>query len=148
MTELQHLSESGMSIGAHTQTHPMLSRLPEELAWREISSNKEDLEKSLGKPVWALAYPFGAADSVTSREEEMAERAGFTCAFLNCGGRGNERNSLFALPRVHITSDMRLSEFEAHISGLYQSLRSRFFTKPTPIERALATETGINVRRA
>jgi hypothetical protein len=31
----------------------------------------------------------------------------------------------FALPRVHVTAEMRLAEFEAHISGFYLLLRKR-----------------------
>jgi hypothetical protein len=31
----------------------------------------------------------------------------------------------FALPRVHVTADMSLSEFEAHVTGFYRSLRRR-----------------------
>jgi hypothetical protein len=31
----------------------------------------------------------------------------------------------FALPRVHVTADMSLFEFEGHISGFYRSLRKR-----------------------
>jgi hypothetical protein len=32
----------------------------------------------------------------------------------------------FALPRVHVSSEMNIAEFEAHVSGLYRSLRQRF----------------------
>jgi hypothetical protein len=31
----------------------------------------------------------------------------------------------FAVPRVHVTADMSLFEFEAHISGFYRSLRKK-----------------------
>jgi hypothetical protein len=64
--------------------------------------------------------------SVTERELEMAERAGFTCAFLNIGGGFGAAMPRFALPRVHVTGAMNLGEFEAHVSGFYRSLRQRF----------------------
>jgi len=31
----------------------------------------------------------------------------------------------FAIPRVHVTADMSLPWFEAHVSGFYRSLRKR-----------------------
>src|SRR5258708_28615887 len=107
-------------------SHPVLSLLSPEVAWNEISQSRCQLEEVLGIPVWALAYPFGDATCVTPREREMAEQAGFKCAFLNGGGGFGAEMSRFALPRVHVTSEMNLAEFEAHISGFYRELRQRF----------------------
>jgi peptidoglycan/xylan/chitin deacetylase (PgdA/CDA1 family) len=125
-TELRALIAAGMGVGAHTMTHPVLSQLSPEDAWNEISESRCKLEKVIGKPVWALAYPFGDAASVTEREQEMAERAGFSCAFLNVGGGFDTPTPRFALPRVHVSGAMSLGEFEAHVSGYYRSLRQRF----------------------
>jgi hypothetical protein len=57
---------------------------------------------------------------------QMAERAGFECAFMNVGGGFGAQLPKFALPRVHVTADMKLSEFEAHVSGFHRDFRSRF----------------------
>jgi peptidoglycan/xylan/chitin deacetylase (PgdA/CDA1 family) len=124
--ELRRLAAAGMCVGAHTLSHPMLSRVSTELAWNEISGGRHSLERALGRPVWALAYPFGDAVSITPREPEMAERAGYTCAFTNFGGGFGAYTPRFALPRVHVTLGMSLAEFEAHLSGFYRSLRRRF----------------------
>jgi peptidoglycan/xylan/chitin deacetylase (PgdA/CDA1 family) len=124
--EVRSLVAAGMGVGAHTLTHPLLSQLPVEAAWTEIAESRARLEQVIGRPVWALAYPFGDAASATEREREMAERAGFRCAFLNVGGGFGAPMPLFALPRVHITGEMMLGEFEAHVSGFYRSLRQRF----------------------
>jgi len=122
-TELKLLSAANMSIGAHSVSHPMLSKMTQECAWEEIASSRSELEHFLGTEVWALAYPFGDTASVSKRELEMAERAGCKCAFLNIGGGFGPATSRFALPRVHVTSEMSLAEFEAHVSGFYRSLR-------------------------
>ncbi len=129
LAELRQLATSGMSIGAHTLSHPMLSQAPEELAWSEIHESRCNLEQALDRPIWALAYPFGDAGSVTDREQGMAKRAGYKCAFLNFGGGLGAGNPPFALPRVHVTADMDLSEFEAHVSGVHRMLRQHFFRK-------------------
>jgi peptidoglycan/xylan/chitin deacetylase (PgdA/CDA1 family) len=136
--ELQQLAEAGMCIGAHTLSHPMLSQLSPELAWSEILESKHNLEQALGRKISALAYPFGDSSSVTTREVQMAERAGFQCAFLNAGGGFRTQPPKFALPRVHITADMTLAEFDAHISGLHRSLQELF--RP----RTLGSAVGSN----
>jgi peptidoglycan/xylan/chitin deacetylase (PgdA/CDA1 family) len=124
--ELRALVAAGMSVGAHTLSHPVLSQLSPEDAWEEISASRCRLQETVDKPVWALAYPFGDASCVTEREREMAQRAGFTCAFLNVGGGFGAEMPRFALPRVHVTGEMNLGEFEAHVSGFYRVLRGRF----------------------
>jgi peptidoglycan/xylan/chitin deacetylase (PgdA/CDA1 family) len=123
---LRQLSAAGMTIGAHTLSHPILSLVSEEMAWREISESRDLLETTLGKNVWAFGYPFGNAATVALRDTRLAERAGFRCAFMNVAGGFGAKVRRFALPRIHVTADMSVSEFEAHISGFYRSLRSRF----------------------
>jgi len=127
---LRQLAAAGMTIGAHSLSHPILARASDDLAWREIFESRGVLEKALGKPVWAFGYPFGNAATVTARDLRLTEQAGFRCAFMNTGGGFGAKIvgakiSRFALPRVHVTAEMSLAEFEAHISGFYRSLRKR-----------------------
>ncbi|HSZ60232.1 MAG TPA: polysaccharide deacetylase family protein [Terriglobales bacterium] len=126
---LQQLVAAGMSVGAHSLSHPILARASDDLAWQEISESKADLERALRRPVWAFGYPFGNAATVSRRDLKFAERAGFRCAFMNTGGGFGATNYRFAIPRVHVTADMGLPEFEANISGFYRSMRSRFSKK-------------------
>jgi peptidoglycan/xylan/chitin deacetylase (PgdA/CDA1 family) len=123
--ELHRLADSGMCIGAHSLSHPVLSMSGEALAWKEISESRSGLEQALTRKVWALAYPFGDPTSITAREFAMAARAGFDCAFANVGGGFGAAMPSFALPRVHVTADMNLGEFEAHVSGFYRRLRKQ-----------------------
>jgi peptidoglycan/xylan/chitin deacetylase (PgdA/CDA1 family) len=123
--ELRQLTAAGMTVGAHTLSHPILARAPEDLAWREISESRSVLEKALGRPIWAFGYPFGNAATVTARDYRLAEQAGFRFGFMNFGGRVDAKTNRFALPRFHVAADMGLAEFEAHLSGFYDSLRKR-----------------------
>jgi len=122
-TEFNQLSAAGMTIGAHTLTHPMLSQAPSEQAYMEIAKSRARLQEVLKKPVWAFAYPFGDPQSVTSQVLTMPKQAGFAAAFLNCGGGLGTALPHFAVPRLHVTSSMSLSEFEAHVSGFYAWLQ-------------------------
>lgn len=128
---LQQLAEAGMTLGAHSLSHPVLSQLSSEAAWKEIAESRDALEQILRSKVWALAYPFGDTRSVSQREVKMAQQAGFSCAFLNVGGGFGAETARFAFPRVHVTREMSLAEFEAHVSGFHGLLRRRFFGEPS-----------------
>jgi peptidoglycan/xylan/chitin deacetylase (PgdA/CDA1 family) len=123
--ELKQLAGAGMTIGAHSLSHPALSEQSPELARAEISGCREALEQFLGRPVWALAYPFGDPASVGAREYRMAEEAGYDCAFVNVGGHLDAISARYALPRIHITAEMSHSVYEAYVSGFHDALRDR-----------------------
>ncbi|MBI3475471.1 MAG: polysaccharide deacetylase family protein [Acidobacteria bacterium] len=125
--ELKQLAAQGMTIGAHTLSHPLLSQMPAEFAEQEIRECKTRLESYLQQDVWALAYPFGHEGSAGAREMTMAETSGYDCAFLNCGGGVVQKASArFGLPRAHVSSQMSRSEVEAHLSGFHHSLQRGF----------------------
>jgi peptidoglycan/xylan/chitin deacetylase (PgdA/CDA1 family) len=121
--ELRELASAGMTIGAHTLTHPVLSQSPHEMAYAEISQSRVRLESALEGRVWAFAYPFGDPQSVTPEVLAMAQKAGYTAGFLNYGGGLGTDLPSYALPRVHVTAGMSLGEFDAHVSGFYARLQ-------------------------
>lgn len=124
-SELRQLRDAGMTIGAHTLTHPMLSQMSPEMAKGEMLASRTALESFLETPVWALAYPFGDPHSVSPQIFGLARESGFEAAFVNYGGGLGSDLSLYALPRIHVTAEMKLSEFEAHVSGFYSRLQRR-----------------------
>jgi peptidoglycan/xylan/chitin deacetylase (PgdA/CDA1 family) len=121
--ELRQVAAAGMTIGAHTMSHPMLSEAPLELARSEIAECRAKLEAAVQQRIWAFAYPFGDAQSVTARVLAIPKEAGYAAAFLNFGGGLGADLPPYALPRIHVTSEMSLSEFEAHVSGFDARLR-------------------------
>ena len=78
---------AGMQIGAHTVSHPILARLDEAEARREIVRSKDDLESITGRPVSLFAYPNGRPGrDYTARDVELARGAGFGCAVSTSPG--------------------------------------------------------------
>jgi peptidoglycan/xylan/chitin deacetylase (PgdA/CDA1 family) len=122
-SELRRLAESGVTIGAHTISHPILSLCSEDEAQREILQSKIGLEKTLGRPVWAFAYPFGNPATMGEREVRLARDAGFACGFLNVEHWDGLQSGFLALPRTHVTMNTTLPEFAAHLSGLHSRLQ-------------------------
>jgi peptidoglycan/xylan/chitin deacetylase (PgdA/CDA1 family) len=129
-TELRQLESCGMTIGAHSMSHPLLSHAPPELARAEIRQSRACLEAVLGKRVWAFAYPFGDPESITPEISAMTKEAGYALAFLNYGGGLGEDLPLYEIPRIHVTASMGLAELEAHVAGFHSSLQRRAGRSP------------------
>jgi len=57
--QVRELRRYGMSIGAHTRTHPILTTLDLAAAREEIAGGRRDLEEIIGERVKLFAYPNG-----------------------------------------------------------------------------------------
>ncbi len=60
--QVREWHRAGMAIGAHTLTHPDLTRIDGDRAEEEMVRSKQTLEDALGAPVTTFAYPFGRFD--------------------------------------------------------------------------------------
>lgn len=102
MTEAQvrNLRQLGMDVGAHTITHPILSRLQPAVARHEIADGKVQLEAILGEPVLLFAYPNGVPkQDYASEHVQMARQCGFRAAVSTAWGAASARTDRFQLPR-------------------------------------------------
>ncbi len=81
--ELERLAASPLiEIGAHTMTHPTLALAPVEEQQREIAGCRAALERVLGTPVAAFAYPYGnLLEDYTSETVSRVRDARFDLAF-------------------------------------------------------------------
>lgn len=84
LTEKQTLElyESGMGVGAHTHTHPILMKENAQVALDEIKQSKEILEGIIHRPIEYFAYPngkFGIDFDIS--HIQMVEDLGFLAAF-------------------------------------------------------------------
>ncbi len=94
------LHDAGMGIGAHTRTHPILSRLSDQAARDEINQGRADLEAIIGREVKLFAYPNGKPGIDYSAEHvRMIEQAGFQGAVSTAWGAASVRSDRFQLPR-------------------------------------------------
>ncbi|MCF6353716.1 MAG: polysaccharide deacetylase family protein [Candidatus Polarisedimenticolaceae bacterium] len=113
--QVRELHKAGMDIGAHTVTHPILSKLSAAEAYREITESKEQLEALTGEKVTLFAYPNGIpGDDYSSEHVQMVKRAGFTAGVSTSHGVANRFSDLFQLPR-YTPWDRTPSRFMARI---------------------------------
>ena len=71
--EIKKISED-FEIGAHSMTHPILTRLDEKNAYKEIYESKKFLESITKNEVKCFSYPRGAYNE---RIKELVKKAGF-----------------------------------------------------------------------
>ena len=96
--EIEAVAEAGITIGAHTVTHPHLTNLAADDLARELCGCRAELEDRIGRPVDTFAYPYGYLN-----EHVRAAAAG--CFHLACGTRLNfveASSDPFELPRIDV----------------------------------------------
>ena len=97
---LRALHATGIDVGAHTVTHPILARLASDAAWHEIRKSKQDLEALLGKSVDLFAYPNGRPDEdYTAEHVSMIRETGFSAAVTTAPGAAQRASDVYQLPR-------------------------------------------------
>jgi peptidoglycan/xylan/chitin deacetylase (PgdA/CDA1 family) len=114
--ELGELAAAGFEIGAHTVSHPDLSRLGFDECLKEMRESRDELERTLGVEVRTFAYPschYGPAAA------EAAHSAGFTAA-VTCQGLGSWKR--YELRRSLVSGKDGTASFLVKLTGLYEPL--------------------------
>ena len=111
--QVQSLHRTGMEIGGHTVTHPILARLDDAAAADEIGSGRAELASWIGSAPQAFAYPNGVpGQDFSDRDVGLVHAAGFAGAFTTARGTAGVGADRFRLPRF-TPWDQRMSRFAA-----------------------------------
>jgi peptidoglycan/xylan/chitin deacetylase (PgdA/CDA1 family) len=109
-----------VTIGAHTVSHPMLAKLPENSVRSEIDLSRSVIEAALDKRSEHLAFPVGDRTSAGPREFAIAAELGFKTAVTTHPGVlfPGHRDRLTALPRISLNGEyQRLRYVRVLLSG-------------------------------
>ena len=102
LDELRALAaQPGISVGAHTMTHPSLARLAVGEQSREMTGSAGWLEQAIGAPVRSMAYPFGTPNDV-SADTVRAASAVFAYAMATDAGAAWRWSRRWRLPRATV----------------------------------------------
>ena len=80
-SDLEDLSSSGMSIGAHSHSHEQFSRLSQSELEYELRQSKTMLEERIGIEIDSLSYPVGSSQSFSQDMFSVIEHCGYSIAF-------------------------------------------------------------------
>ncbi len=106
--ELREMHEAGFEIGAHSLTHPDLTKLPEDRAWHEVAGAKNALEAVLLRPITSFSYPFGATND---RVRAIVSKAGYAVACGLDSGQGSFGADMLNIRRIAMTSSTNTISF-------------------------------------
>jgi peptidoglycan/xylan/chitin deacetylase (PgdA/CDA1 family) len=99
--EVQEMRKDGITIGSHSHTHPILSRMPIQKAKDEILNSKKVVEKNVNIEVKHFSFPNGREEDFSEELRDYCREIGFesTCSVIYGANDASEGN-VFALKRI------------------------------------------------
>ncbi len=112
--QLRRLQSQGIEVASHSASHAPLSVLASVDIVREGARSRAILERELGRPVKAFAYPYGIHDQAV---QHLIGACGYIFG-LSCESRlSGFFDPLLALPRIEVTGSDTLQDFVRKIGG-------------------------------
>ncbi len=117
--QVRVMQRGGVFFGAHTMTHPSVSRLAPSMLDEELRMSKQILQDGLGSAVGDFAYPFGKTSDCGTTSGDFLLRCGYRSAVTTTAGTNMVDANLMALRRLQIGDDPSLPAFALSISRLF-----------------------------
>lgn len=117
---VRKMGKNNITFGAHTVSHPILTRVTLTDARREITDSRERIEKETGKRVTLFAYPNGKKEDMDFRIDRFLKEQGFSHAVTTI--HGTNKCESFRLKRIGIGSDDDLRFFRIKLSSIGEIL--------------------------
>lgn len=117
---VRELARGGLvSIGAHTQTHPVLASIPREEQRLEIERSRDALAACLGAPPRTFAYPFGGRTDFTPSTAALVRAAGFDAAVTTAAEPAWPDGDRYRVPRF-LVRDWDRGTFERRLERFFR----------------------------
>jgi peptidoglycan/xylan/chitin deacetylase (PgdA/CDA1 family) len=100
--QIKLMRSSGFRFGAHTCSHPNLKHISLEMAEREISESKREIETRTDETVLGFAYPYGMDQDIYKQLEPILRKEGFRYACTAAPGINTGTANRFLLSRISL----------------------------------------------
>jgi peptidoglycan/xylan/chitin deacetylase (PgdA/CDA1 family) len=116
--EVREMAAAGIDFGAHTRTHPILSKLDgeRELTF-EIEGSKRQIEYQIGRAVDHFCYPNGTREDVSREVVNAVQTAGFRTAVTTESGVNHAAEDPLRLLRIGVETGFEVDYFERCAAG-------------------------------
>lgn len=115
---VRRMQAEGVEIGAHTRSHPILSRLPDGSALEdEIGGSARRIEAMTGRAPRHFCYPNGRAEDINPETVEIVKRSGFRTAVTTEPGLADRRSDPLRLRRIGAGPETPLGYFRRAVAG-------------------------------
>ncbi len=118
-----------VTIGAHTVTHPILTKIPTAKVTSELKMSRAVIEGAIGVAPSHFAYPFGQRFAAGQREFRIARDLGFKTALTTRPGVifPDHVNQPWSLPRISLNGEyQQLRYLRVLVSGAATALWNGF----------------------
>lgn len=118
--KIREMSKAGIEFGAHTASHPILTKIPLSQAEYEVFESKRRVEEEIGVPTLGFAYPNGGRLDFSNEIVSFVKKAGFEVAFTLLPGPTRHSSSTkdpFRIRRVYIGRADNMYRFAAKLAG-------------------------------
>ena len=116
-TMAREMAREGVTFGAHTVTHRLMTTLTTDEVKDEIRMSRDVIKNEIDCDVDAFSYPNGDWNPFIAQE---VQAAGFTVSFSTTPGPVAEGDHPLAIRRINVQEDMTSTDgmFMARILGL------------------------------
>lgn len=120
--QVREMSDHGMEIGSHTQSHPILGNSSPEEASGELASSRRVIEQMISRKVSTISYPIASHDfAVNPLVIKLAELAGYRWGVTYTSGPVRHlHRERYMLKRLRIERYISFDRFKAKL--LFPSL--------------------------
>ena len=113
--DIQFLIDSGHTIGCHTATHKMLSKITKVSDLKEeLIDSKDNLEKMFNIKIKHIAYPFGTFESIDKKSLKLLSES---YEFVHSGLRGNNLKAQKLFYRDATNTETKTTRLKAFLLG-------------------------------
>lgn len=115
---VRRMQGEGVEIGAHTRSHPILSRLADRSALEEeIVGSARRIEEMTGRRPRHFCYPNGRAEDVTAETVAVVRSGGFRTAVTTEPGLADPASDPFRLKRIGAGPETPPGYFRRVVAG-------------------------------
>ena len=118
---VRELNENGIEMGAHTASHPILTRISPDEARIEIIKSKNRIEEEIGCQVHSFAYPNGQPADFDANVIKAVQDSGLRAAYTLLPGPtrfDTVKKRPFQIRRIFLSHKDTFSKFAGKLSGL------------------------------
>lgn len=117
-SQIQEMSDNGMSFGSHSLSHRKMTKLTPKDALHEFGNSKKIIEDKLGNQISSFSYPFGENSEELNR---ICLQSGYK--FVYTSRHGYVSNTSLTIPRNSVNAIMDLIDI---VSLLEPTRMTRF----------------------
>lgn len=117
--QVREMHRAGVEFGAHTMTHPAVSRLDASALPEELARPKRLLEGGLDAPIQDFAYPFGKPGDLSGAAEKFLKKSEYRSAVTTIGGYNKPGANPLCLRRMQVGDDPSVAKFAFDLNRMF-----------------------------